>query len=322
MSSLFRSTTIPFPKRWIILWVAAVFSSVGQAQSVVSVADTTGWTPWKRSNGSVITDVEADQQTGQKTDDFIGNATTYAFQQKAGTIGGTDYVLLRARMSDFQGENQVGGNGINLGVGFNLDNSANGSIDLVMVMSKKNQTNATLQFGTPGTGANDGPSTTSWSFPTQTAVTLNLYNPSTPNPSLATFYVQNATAVDGVKLNTANNQNDAWVTFGVSFATLQNAARTVSNNSAFANYTVTYSTPISMIGFTSTQNNALNQDLAGVTGGVGSQASLLTFAALGASTAPTTINPVPEPSSLLMVPALLAPAFLVLRRRRQVARVG
>ena len=315
-----QTLSVSFLRRILVLWVTVLFSSFGQSQSVVSVADTTGWAPWKLPNGSAITDVPNDQQTGQKTDDFVGNSTTYAFQQKAGTIGGTDYILLRARMGDFQGVNQVGGNGMNIGVGFNLDSSANGSIDLIMMMSKTNSTSATLSFGTPGSGANDGPSTTTWTFPSQTAVTLTIYNPASPNPGTGTFYVQSATAVDSVKLNTGNSSTeDAWVTFGVSFATLQTAARTFSKDSAsFSSYTVTYSTPITMIGFTSTQNSSLNQDLAGVTGGVGSSASSSSFATLGASTTPTTVDPapVPEPSTFLMVPALLIPAFMLFRRRQ------
>jgi hypothetical protein len=326
MSLSLQSSALRFLMRTVVLSVATLFSTSLQAQSVVSVADTTGWSPWKLPGGNAITDVANDQQTGQKTDDFVGNSTTYAFQQKAGTIGGTNYILFRARMGDFQGVNQVGGNGMNLGVGFNLDNSVNGSIDLVMMMSKTNQTNAILQFGTPGTGANDGPSTTTWTFATQTPVTLTLYNPTSQNPTTANFYVQSATAVDGVKLNTGNtNVQDSWVTFGVTFATLQNAARTYSNNSAsFSNFTVTYSTPLTMIGFTSTQANALNQDLAGVTGGIGNSASTSSFATLGATTIATTVDPapVPEPSTFLMVPALLAPAVMVLRRRRRLAEVA
>ncbi|MFM8619329.1 MAG: PEP-CTERM sorting domain-containing protein [Opitutaceae bacterium] len=307
-----------------VLWLVAVSCPLLMAQSVVSVADNTGWSPWKKPDGSVITDVRADQHTGQTTDDFVGNATTYAFQQKAGTINGINSILFRARMSNFGGVNDPGGNGMNLGVGFNLDNSASGSLDLIMVMSVTKQKGGSIRFGTPGAGANDGPSTTTWTIPTQTPVTLTSFTPASPNSTTATFYIQSATAVDSVKLNGRDgNQADSWVTFAVSFTSLENAARNLSNGS-FSTFTMTYSTAISMVGFTSTQNNALNQDLAGVTGGLCNNVVSGTFASLGASTTPLSASgtvPVPEPSTYLMISAMLAPAVALVLRRRRSGRV-
>lgn len=259
------------------------------AQTAIGITDATGWNAWTTGNGTVMTDAPADQQTGQGQDDFVGDTTYTGFAQKAGTIAGTDSIAWHVRMNKYDTK----GFGGSLELGMDLD--GNGSVDLVMKMTDKS--GQTLTFATPGTGANDGPSTTSWgSFVGSVALTSSTYN-----------YAQ---ATDGSNFS---GTADAFVSFAISFANLQTAIQTYATG--FGSYTVDYSTRISFIAFTSTQGNAINQDLFGTTGNTSSTA---TFASLGAGTGPmNAYGIVPEPSTYAQVGTfLMAGAWLAWRRRR------
>lgn len=264
------------------------------AQTAISVTDATGWNAWTTGNGTVMTDPVADQQTGQGQDDFVGDTTHVGFMQKAGTVGGTDSVAWRVRMNKY--DTKGFGGSLELGMDLNGD----GSVDLVMKMTDKS--GQSLSFATPGTGTNTGPSTTSWgSFVGPLALSASTYN-----------YQQ---AADG---SSFSGTADAFVTFAISFANLQNAIQTYAGP-AFAGYTVGYTTRISYIGFTSTQGNAINQDLFGTTGNLSSTA---TFASLGAGTGPMdSFGVVPEPSTYAQVGAfLLAGGLMAWRRARKAKR--
>lgn len=308
-----------FPSGLVLgVLLAILLPAVLSAQAVISVADTSGWTPWTTaSNQIVMTDPTNDQQTGQNTDDFVGNATTFGFQQKAGTIGGTDYMLFRARFSQFTAVNKFGSNGGNLGLGIDADN--NGSIDLITMLSSTGGATptVTIRFGTPGAGANTGPSTTTWTFPTQTSISPTYYNTTTPNPTTATYYLQDATLVDGVNFasGSSGSGNDAWLTFGVSFAQLQDAIRTYSKPfTGSSTFTFSYDTRMSFIAYTSTQDNALNQDLYGTSGNTSSSSS---WSTLGSITPPIGANgAVPEPATYVQVGVFLLTGALLLHRRR------
>ncbi|MBI2814723.1 MAG: hypothetical protein HYX71_10605 [Opitutae bacterium] len=258
------------------------------------------------ATGSVIQDLQADQQTGQTTDDFVGDATYAGFQQKAGTVSGTDSILFRARFDTFTAADKWG-NGGNFGIGMDLN--GDGAIDLITMYSEGSGAVAgrsrTITFGQPGAGANNSPSTTTWTFPTQTAINLAVNT---------TYDYVAATDFAGF-----NGTQDAWLTFALTFADLQNAIRTYATG--FSTYTVTYSSLISFIGFTSQQTNALNQDLYGA--GVGGTTSATTFAALGALTAPiNAYGSVPEPATCAQVGLLLLAAGVVAYRQRKPATAG
>lgn len=280
-----------------------------RAQATISVLSNTGWTPWTLGNGSVfMSDPNADQQTGQGQDDFVGDSTTFAMQQNAGLVGGQDFILFRARFNKYQAEDQWG-NGGNLGIGMDID--GNGSVDLIMMYSEgsgnvKNRSR-TITFGLPGSNTNTSPSTTSWTFPTQTAINLIVDQ---------TYNYTQATA--GTNFNA---DPDAWLTFGISFANLQNAIRAYAKDGTpgqFDNFTLDYNTRISYIAYTSTQKNALNQDLAGVSG---STSSTLTWADLGAISAPMAPSGfVPEPATYGQVGVLLLIGGVLLYRRQRRSR--
>lgn len=284
---------------------------VVRAQTLNATANS-GWATWT-FGGADMVDYVGDQQTGQGSDDFVGDGGIYTMLSQAGKASfapTTDYLFFRARMDQYSADDKWG-NGGNWGIGMDVD--GDGDLDLVVMMSESagnvNNRTRTVTFGTPGTGANTGPSTTSWSFPSQTAISLTLNQ---------TYDLQSATAADG---QSYGGDPDAWITFGLSFAQLQAGIRNYAvpnagNPNQYANYTLTYDSRIAMISFTSTQNNALNQDLAGVNGGTN---SALTYSQLGAITPP--MGPggyVPEPATYAQMGVLLSVAgFLVHRRRRQ-----
>jgi hypothetical protein len=274
------------------------------AQPIVSATDTTGWNAWQKADLSLMSEIVTDQQTGQGADDFAADATYSGFYQKAGTIGGQDYLLFRARFDKYDAPD-TWGNGGNFGIG--MDVNGDGAIDLIMMMEEgsgnvKGRTH-TILWGDPGTGANTGPSTTTWTFPAQTAINLVVNS---------TYDVSQAT--DGSLLN---GTADAFLSFGVSFASLQSAVRAYT---PYTTFTMTYDTRMSYIGFTSTQDNALNQDLFGTTGNT---SSTQTWAQLGAITGPANAwGVVPEPATYAQVGMLVFAAAGVYWRRRKAAATG
>jgi hypothetical protein len=285
----------------LVVSVVALLGAAGgaRAQTAVSVTDTTGWNAWQKADLSPMAEVATDQQTGQGADDFAADLSFSGFYQKAGTIGGADYLLFRARFDKFDGPDQWG-NGGNFGVG--LDVNGDGALDLILMMSESSGNVAnrtrTLQWGDPGTGANTGPSTTTWSFPTQTATTL---------VTNTTYDVTQTT--DGSLLN---GTPDMFLSFAVSFANLQSAVRAYTPSTTF---TMTYNTRMSYIAFTSTQANALNQDLFGTTGNTSSS---LTWAELGAITGPANAyGIVPEPATYAQIGLFILTGLAVYLRRRK-----
>jgi hypothetical protein len=276
--------------------MALVCSSVANGQ--VSVTDTAGWNPWIKPDGTWLADPVADQQTGQGADDFVGSATVAGFLQKAGVLGGADSFLFRARMDKYDSKG-FGGNWIN---GMDLD--GDGDVDFFMRM-KDASGGVTLAFALPGTGLNISPNTTTiGSWTGSITLTATTYN-----------YQQ-------VTTDQFNATPDAYVTFGVSFANLQNAVQTYLGPTvpAFATYAVNYNTRISFIASTSTQGNALNQDLYGTSGNT---SSTLTWAELGASTAfANPMGVIPEPATYLQIGVMLLTAGVVIWRRRKAAVVA
>jgi hypothetical protein len=296
--------------------------STALAQSAISVADTTGWNPWTTNGVTLIADPRGDQQTGQGQDDFVGDQTYYGFAQKAGTLNGVDTLMFRGRFDKFDAVNQWGGNGGNFGIGIDLN--GDGKINLVMVMTEGSGNAANrsrvIRFGSPGTGANDGPSTTTWTIDTSAGgISQSLVAFNGSNSSTATYSLVQAT--DGSNFG---GNADSWLTFGISFQTLQDAIRryardangNVGANSIFANYTVDYTTRMAFIGYTSTQLNSLNQDLFGTSG---NNSSTSTWGQLGVQTPPQdAYGVVPEPATYAQLGALmLAGAFIAYRQRRR-----
>lgn len=282
-------------------WLALGFclAGVAQAQVAVNITDSTGWNSWTKADLTLMADTVADQQTGQGADDFVSAPNFGGFYQKAGTIGGVDNMLFRARLDKYDGDDRWG-NGGNLGIG--MDVNGDGALDLILMMSESsgvvNNRTRTLTWGDPGTGTNTGPSTTTWTFPTQTATTL------TVNSTYDVMQTDDGSLLNGTP--------DMFLSFAVSFANLQAAVRAYT---PFTTFNMTYDTRMSYIAFTSTQASSLNQDLFGTTGNT---SSTLTWAELGAITGPANAwGVVPEPATYAQVGMFLLAGGLVAYRRRK-----
>lgn len=289
--------------RLALLVALGMLAPLASAQVAVNVTDDIStWTAWRKADFSLLSEITTDQQTGQGADDFAADATYAGFYQKAGTIGGADHILFRARFDKYDGPDEWG-NGGNFGIG--MDVNGDGAVDLIMMMTEgsgnpKNRTH-TLTWGDPGTGANTGPSTTTWTFPSQTAINL------TVNSTYDVTQVNDGSALNGTA--------DMFLSFAVSFANLQAAVRAYTPYTAF---TMTYDTRMSFIGFTSTQANSLNQDLFGTTGNT---SSALTWAELGSITGPVNAwGVVPEPATYAQMAAFVMVAGIVACRRRKAVR--
>lgn len=310
-----HGTVVAASKRSGLLLVLGLLAAgtPGFAQlSVVNVFDDTGWSSWTvGSTGAVMQDVLGDQQTGQVLDDFVGNSTHFGMQQKVGVVNGNDSVVFRFRMRKFGGNDTTDGNGSNFGVGWDLDNS--GTIDLVSVVEVKAGT-AALSFGTPGTGANTGPSSTSWAITSTPIALTGYYGTAGTN---ATYNVK-ATPTNEFS-STGSDSNDAWVTYAVSFTQLTAAVTTYAKGT-WTGYVFDENQIISYLAYTSTQVNSLNQDLFGVNGGT---SSTLSWGELGAITPPQGVSgavPVPEAATFVQLGSLFGLAlgwrFWVRRRKR------
>jgi hypothetical protein len=274
----------------LILCLGIVFCGATKT-AAMSVTDTTGWNAWYTASGTLITDPLADQQTGQGQDDYVGS-----FKQQAGYLASdptNQYIMWQTQMSKYDSK---GFNGhIELGMDFNND----GAVDLVMMMTDKNGVE-TITFATPGTGANNSPSTTTWgNFGGSITLSSSTYNYSMV-PSTDTSYGTNP---------------NSYVTFAISYANLQAAIRAYAG-SAYSGFVVNDYTAISFIAFTSTQGNAINQDLFGTSGNTSSSS---TFASLGAGTdfIRPGGGPVPELASVYQLGGLLGMGLLGLAWRKR-----
>lgn len=287
-----------------MLCLAGAVAAWGQV-AVVTVTDTTGWNPWLTGGSAFMADPAADQQTGQGADDFVGSTTVPGFMQKAGLLGGVDSYVFRTRMNKYDSK----GFGGNIILGGDLD--GDGDVDFFMKMSDSAQ-GVTLSFALPGTGLNISPNTTSIITPWAAAAT--------PISATAGTYNYQQVTTDPFSATP-----DAYVTFGVSFSNLQTgirnlyAAATTNPGLIFKTQVIDYNTRISFIAATSTQGNALNQDLYGTAGNTN---STLTWSQLGASTGfalPSGI--IPEPATYLQIGLLLvAGGGMAWRQRRRQAR--
>lgn len=272
--------------------MAVVLGVLSPGAQAMSLTDTTGWNAWTTAAGAVMTDSLADQQTGQGQDDFVGG-----FKQQAGYLGSDTVksIMWQTQMAKYDSK---GFNG-SIELGMNLTGSG-GAINLIMKVSDKT---GDITFATPGTGANDGPSTTSWgNFNTTGVIALTASN-------------YNYSAVPTGTTSYGTNTN-AFVTFAISYTNLQAAIRTYAGP-AFSSFVVNDLTALSFIAFTSTQGNAINQDLFGTTGNTSSTG---TFASLGAGTSFIRPGggPIPEPAAFFHLGGILGVGAMgfCLRRRR------
>lgn len=246
------------------------------------------------SGGVKMSDPTIDQQTGQLGDDLVGNATTPGFFIRYGQINGVDSVAFRVMENKVytQGGSTSFGGQVSIG----LDTDNDGGLDIVITAIGKNSNNG-INYQAPGTGLNNSPSTTSLGNPTLlSAFDANNYSYQAVDSTIYPNWTQ------------IGADPDAALTFSFSFASL-NAALTALGES-----TITTSSYLRFMAFTSTQTNAINQDIYGPNG----ITDATTFVTSGGFSELTTITgkPVPEPSTVILTGGLLGAGLLFGSRRK------
>jgi len=250
---------------------------------------TTGWNAI--AYPGLVPDWSDDQRTGIGEADIVGSDVDPAFYSRFDDAGTTDpadgTLAFRVRLGS--DKNPPGFEHF-LGVG--LDADLDGALDLFLGVDNTGNADQ-VGIWDPGTDLNVSPSTTSivdppvFSYP-ETAANYD-WSPvdGTIDPEASTF------DVDG------DGSNDQLLSFAVPFADVV-AALVLGGIAGFdEDSTLRY-----VLG-TSTQSNALNQDLGGPQGGTTSD---LTWEELGATSSPTSASAtsVPAPPAVLLVLSGLA----------------
>ncbi len=270
--------------------LVCAISTTANAAMILVAGDNTDWT---EISYPVVTTPDApnDQQTGIAEGDIVGNDTgdpaVLTNFDDNGTPGDlTDgYIGFRVRIGE---DKPPAGFTSFFGVGMDAD--TDGDIDLFLGVDNA-PGGGTDQLGifNPGAGANTSPNTT-------TIITTPLVAYAENDPIYDNYDFSPVTTIDPSETNTdldGGGKVDYYLTFVIPFddvvAQLGILGITFDENS-----TVQY------VFGTSTQTNALNQDLAGPTGGT---TSSLTWDQLGAISLEYSASgtPVPEPSTALLL---------------------
>jgi len=270
--------------------LALLVSGSAGAALIAVTSDNTEWTEIAYPIATTP-DAPNDHQTGIAEGDIVGNNTgdpaVLTNFDDNGTPGIlTDgYVAFRVRLGE---DKPPAGFTAFFGVG--MDANTDGVIDLFLAVDNSPSGGGNkIAIFSPGAGANTSPSTTS-------IITTPLVSYAENNPLYDNYDFSPVTTIDPLETNTdldSGGKVDYYLTFVVPFddivAQLGTLGITFDENS-----TVQY------VFGTSTQTNALNQDLAGPTGGT---TSTLTWEQLGAISLEYTASgsPVPEPSTALLL---------------------
>lgn len=240
----------------------------------------------------LVPDWSDDQRTGIGEADIVGSDADPAFYAQfddAGTADPTDGTLaFRVRLGSDKNPP-----GFEHFVGVGLDADADGALDLFLGVDNSGSADQ-IGIWDPGTGLNVSPSTTSivsppvFSYPETAAVYDWSPVDGALDPAASTFDVD------------ADGENDHFLSFAVPFGDVVAALAARGIPGFDERSAVRY-----VLG-TSTQDNALNQDLGGPDGGTSSD---LTWDELGATSDPTSASgaPVPGPGAALLVLLALAP---------------
>jgi hypothetical protein len=288
--------------RHILLLSFALVLPAAAPAAVIVNAPTTSWLGVSLESGQPL-DYFVDQQTGSPEADIAGTVITTGFfiwydddgsaAPNAGTMG------FRVRLgADLPQPGQF-----NSAVFVGIDANGDGALDLFVGADNRGSTDL-LKIWNAGSGANLSPSTTSVSSPAG----QKTYTLTSANYHFAPVSATIDPLTSSYDLNGDGN-TDFLLSFTIPFADI------VSEASRLRGMTITRDTPLRYVIMTSQQDNAFNQDLGGVQGGVNSAS---TWSQLGAVSTPMTPegSAVPEPDGKLTGIAGLAAILAGVWRRR------
>jgi hypothetical protein len=287
-----NSAMIRHPKTIYLVVCALAFAVSGSAHAAMIVV-TDDNTDWTTIAYPIVTtpDDPNDHQTGIPEGDIVGNNTgdpaVLTNFDDNGTPGilNDGYIGFRVRLG---GDKSPPGFTSFFGVGMDAD--TDGDIDLFLgVDNQPGQGTDQLGIFNPGTGANTSPNTT-------TIITTPLVAYGEDDPIYDNYDFSVVTTIDPLETNTnldGGKEEDVYLTFVIPFGDIVTQLGvlgiTFDENSA-----------VQYVFGTSTQTNALNQDLAGPNGGT---TSSLTWDQLGAISLEYSASgmPVPEPSTAVLL---------------------
>lgn len=267
---------------WVLCaWFAPI---VAMASPVLPGSPTDQWTI---IDYQAPPDPSGDQGTGDDEGDIVGDANDAAFYTQFDD-NGTSLIKTDGRIGfriRISSDNNPGGWDNFLIVGLDVNEDASGDIDIFLGVDGQGSGDA-VGIYLPGTGSNTSPSTTSIQNPPVWSETLSASN--------FDFSQVNATIDPGVTTTDfGNNGTDFFLSFSIPFAEIV---------TQLANSGITFDdeTGIRYVLGTSTQPNALNQDVGGT---AATWSSDMTWAELNAMSLVTSASGViiPEPGSLLLL---------------------
>jgi len=139
-----------------------------------------------------------------------------------------------------------------------IDANGNGALDLFIGVNNQGSTKV-LQFQTPGSGANNSPSTTT------IGAALPQYRITENSSNFHYASVSTALQPGLVNLDLNSDTNtDSFLTFRIPFAGAAGTASLQGAMAGIAGITISETTPLSYVIATSTQQNSLNQDIGGL----------------------------------------------------------
>lgn len=242
-----------FRKAGCMVFLAGGVGLGGASAAVVSVTDNVStFSKLEALGGGYLSDATYDQQTGQGADDFVGDSANnhYGFYFKGGQIGGEDSLVFRFRLNELgaqQGTPKFTGN-IRLGV----DGDGDGNIDLYFGVSTGQAQTPQIVFQNPtgtATNANTSPSTSGLGTSYGTIAT-----------TASNYSYTEATDGSAYHTNKPNQPNpDAFLTFAISFNTFKTYLE-----AQLGGQTITMESFVRFVAFSSTQGNAVNQDVYGL----------------------------------------------------------
>lgn len=293
----------------VVLGVVGSVASISSA-AVLDLTSTSDTSPWRAlMSGSVYyqdtggktgnnTGID-DQQTGQAVSDIVGDASTAAAGYVSyGTINGTQYIGFRVRL------NKVGTDlaSLNQMTYALIDVNRDGNIDLAVGGEAFSGTGMVVIVDATGTSGNTGPSNSTLLYGNSNTA---LFSYTGVNTGATTA---NLTYLTAAEATTFSGDADALISFAVPFADFVAAVKNVGVMGSAYSFDATSS--YNVVIATSNNKNNINQDT------MASMATGVVFKFGDTITSDGVVSPIPEPSTVIVFGALMAPVLVSVVRRQ------